>query len=68
MPRRKRFSSNLRTYWGEIIELDFRKSMSKVDYLLSSSRYRAFKISVFLAQKNKNYKIGERKLRLNQIK
>ena len=33
--------------------------MSKVVYLLSSSRYRAFKIGVFLAQKNKNYKIGE---------
>ena len=40
--------------------------MSKVDYLLSSSRYRAFKISVFLAQKNKNYKIGEAEI--DQIK
>ena len=67
MPRRKRFSSNLRAYWGEIIELAFRKSMSKVDYLLSSSRYRAFKISVFLAQKNKNYKIGEAKIKPNKI-
>ena len=38
--------------------------MSKVDYLLS--RYRAFKISVFLAQKNKNYKIGEAEI--DQIK
>ena len=33
--------------------------MSKVDHILSSSRYRAFKMSVFLARKNKNYKIGE---------
>ena len=41
--------------------------MSKVDYLLSSSRYRAFKISVFLAQKNKNYKIGEAEIKSNQI-
>ena len=41
--------------------------MSKVDYLLSSSRYRAFKISVFLAQKNKNYKIEEAEIKPNQI-
>ena len=33
--------------------------MSKVYFLLSSLRYKAFKINVFLAQKNKNYKIRE---------
>ena len=33
--------------------------MSKVDYLLSSLKYRATKISVFLTHKNKNHKIGE---------
>ena len=38
--------------------------MSKVDFLLFSSRYRAFKISVFLAQKNKIAKLG--KLRLTK--
>ena len=39
---------------GKIIVWAFRISTSKVNYLLSSSRYGAIKISVFLVRKNKS--------------